>query len=94
MAGSPTASFAVAPPASFAVAPPAATHRGRPHRSTSPPRPSPHRSGAPKAGPFHQANMLLPNHSRVVPVIGVVTLLVVVLIPCAAAAATRYRRLR
>jgi hypothetical protein len=79
MSGTPTASFAAAVPGGGTPPP-----NGR----------SPHPSAAPKAGPFRQANMFLPTSSKLVPVISVVILLLVVLIPCAAVAVTRYRRLR
>jgi hypothetical protein len=38
--------------------------------------------------------MLLPHGGKLTPVISVLVLLIVVLIPCAAAAVMRYRRLR
>jgi hypothetical protein len=37
--------------------------------------------------------MFLPNRSRITPVISVLVIMVVILIPCAAAAVTRYNRL-
>jgi hypothetical protein len=44
---------------------------------------------------FHdQGNSFLPSRSKVVPVISVVILMIVVLIPCAAAAVTRYGRVK
>jgi len=45
--------------------------------------------------PFRaQGNSFLPRGSKMTPVISVLVLLVVILIPCAAAAVTRYKRLR
>jgi hypothetical protein len=44
--------------------------------------------------PFRaQANALLPRGSKIAPAVSILVLLLVILIPCAAAAVTRYRRL-
>ena len=49
----------------------------------------------PGAAPFRaQANIFLPNRSRITPVVSVMVLMVVILIPCAAAAVMRFKRLR
>jgi hypothetical protein len=79
-AAPPSASLAAAIPAT----PAAKTQSPPPHRPSASPRATPFRG---------QANAFLRNRSNLTPVISVLVLLVVILIPCAAAAVTRYRRL-
>jgi hypothetical protein len=63
--------------------------------ASSPPAPPRQQAKLAGAAPFRaQANSFLPRVSKLTPVISILLLLVVILIPCAAAAVTRYKRLR
>jgi len=95
VAAAPSPVTAGASSTSLAVALPV-TRAGRPAHAPSRRPSAPQQPAAPPgAGLFRgQANMFLPDRSKLVPAISLAVLLIVVLIPCAAVAATRYKKPR